>query len=99
MIERRHVLMFVTKSTQKLHHYDQIGERRRLWSLSQILSPGNDSCHVMSFFFQFTMKWIEIQKKLGFLLTFLQAEKVCEVLFWYKPNYWFLEFSSLLPEQ
>ena len=30
MIERRHVLMFVTKITQKLHHYDQIAERRRL---------------------------------------------------------------------
>ena len=29
MIERRHVLMFVTKDTQKLHHYDQIEERRR----------------------------------------------------------------------
>ena len=27
MIERRHVLMFVTKITQKLHHYDQIAER------------------------------------------------------------------------
>ena len=25
MIERRHVLMFVTKNTQKLHRYDQIG--------------------------------------------------------------------------
>ena len=30
MTERRHVLMFVTKNTQKLHHYDQMAERRRL---------------------------------------------------------------------
>ena len=30
MIEMRHVLMFVTKNTQKLHHYDQIAERQRL---------------------------------------------------------------------
>ena len=60
MIERRHVLMLVTKNTQKLHHYDQIAERRRLWSLSQMLSPGNDSWYIMSFF-QFTVKSTEIQ--------------------------------------
>ena len=50
MIERRHVLMFVTKNTQILHHYDQIAERRRLSSLRQMLSPGNNSWHIMSFF-------------------------------------------------
>ena len=60
MIEKRHVFMFVTKNKQKLHHYDQIAERRRLWSLRQMLPPGNDSWHIMSFF-QFTVKSIEIQ--------------------------------------
>ena len=58
IIERRHVLMFVTKNTQKLHHYDQIAERRRLWSLSQMLSPGISS--VFFQFFQFNRNLIEI---------------------------------------
>ena len=49
MIERRHVLMFVTKNTQKLHHYDQVAERRRIWSLKQMLSPGNDCLHIIFF--------------------------------------------------
>ena len=30
MIERQHVLMFITKNTQILHHYGQIAERRGL---------------------------------------------------------------------
>ena len=86
MIERRHVLMFVTKNTQKLHHYDQIAERRRLSSPRQMLSPGNDSWHIMSFFSVYS----EIKRnsiEIGLSAHFSQAEKVCEVLFWYKPNY------------
>ena len=50
MIERRHVLMFVTKNTQKLHHYDQNrGAAASLKSKEDALS-GNDSWHIMSFF-------------------------------------------------
>ena len=60
MIERRHVLMFVTKNTQKLHDYNQIAERRRLSSLRRMLSPADDSWHIMSFFFSL-QKSIEIQ--------------------------------------
>ena len=32
------------KIDQKLHRYDQIAGLRRLRSLRQMLSPGNDSC-------------------------------------------------------
>ena len=33
MIDRRYLLMFVTKNRQKLHRYDQMAERQRLSSL------------------------------------------------------------------
>ena len=53
-----------------------------------MLSPGNDSTpDISSGFFSVYSEINRNSIEIGLSAHFFQAEKVCEVLFWYKPNY------------